>query len=443
MGVVYKAFDLVVERQVALKTIHVSMSLGIDLLDILRREARSVGRFEHANIVTLFDAGEIDGMFCMVMQLVDGESLRDRLQRQRWFKTAEVIDMFRQILAGLGYAHERGIVHRDMKPANIMISGEGVIKLADFGIAKLIDPHASSSGLVIGTPSYMSPEQVLGRPVDARSDIFSVGCTLYEVLTGEKAFPGDSASSVMYKIVHQSPAPPAGLRPGTDPCLQVVALKALANNPEDRYTDCREMAAALLDCLSKPAATPDTAHERSKPALASTKPNTEAPRAKLVGRRARTALRTAAAIVVSAVFVVIFFARKPARLDPRPAPLPPPATTRAAEPLISNPPPSAGRIEQIGKPLSSNPSQISSQTSHQTSHRPASIHPQSTRPVATPDDFTAMSLRGDVAYQQGDYESALAAYRKADALKPGDPGLRRKLKVVFTLLGRAGEAQKP
>ena len=100
------------------------------------------------------------------------------------------------------------------------------------------------------------------------------------------------------RLVHQSPAPPAGLRPGTDPCLQVVALKALANDPEDRYTDCREMAAALLDCLSKPAATPDTAHERSKPALASTKPNTEAPRTKLVGRRARTALITAAAIVV-------------------------------------------------------------------------------------------------------------------------------------------------
>ena len=253
MGVVYQAFDPVVERHVALKTIRLDVAGSAELLDLFRREAKSIGRFEHPNIVTLYDAGEADGVFYMVMQLVQGETLRDRLTRQRWYKVPQVVDIFGQILAGLGYAHERGVIHRDIKPANIMISGDGAVKLADFGIAKLMSPGASSSGLVVGTPSYMSPEQVLSRQVDVRSDIFSVGCTLYEVLTGEKAYAGDTATAVMYKIVHSAPVRPASLRPGIDPGLEEVLLRALANDPDDRYPTCKMMAEALENCLVRPA----------------------------------------------------------------------------------------------------------------------------------------------------------------------------------------------
>ncbi len=253
MGVVYQAFDPVVERHVALKTIRLDVAGSAELLDLFRREAKSIGRFEHPNIVTLYDAGEADGVFYMVMQLVQGETLRDRLTRQRWYKVPQVVDIFGQILAGLGYAHERGVIHRDIKPANIMISGDGAVKLADFGIAKLMSPGASSSGLVVGTPSYMSPEQVLSRQVDVRSDIFSVGCTLYEVLTGEKAYAGDTATAVMYKIVHSAPVRPASLRPGIDPGLEEVLLRALANDPDDRYPSCKMMAEALENCLARPA----------------------------------------------------------------------------------------------------------------------------------------------------------------------------------------------
>jgi serine/threonine protein kinase len=425
MGVVYKAFDLVVERQVALKTICVSAVGDTDFLDILRREAKAVGRFEHPNIVTLFDAGEIEGMFCMVMQLVEGESLRDRLQRQRWFKAPVVIDMFRQILAGLGYAHERGIIHRDIKPANIMLGPEGVIKLADFGIAKLIGPHASSSGLVVGTPSYMSPEQVLGRPVDARSDIFSVGCTLYEVLTGEKAYPGDAASAVMYKIVHESPYPPARLRPGTDPGLEAVALKALANDPGNRYADCDEMATALLACLHGPTAIPSASFEGNRPESALSSPNAKPP-----GTKRINILVAEAVILIVAILLVVFAIRK-LTVTNLPTALPPPPTIKeSAAPVISISPPAAQRVD---KPLLSTP---------RPKYHPSPTDVRPMRPLPTPDDFTSMLLRGDTAFQQSDYESALSAYLKADSLKPGDPGVRRKLRVTLTLLGRAADVQK-
>jgi serine/threonine protein kinase len=433
MGVVYKAFDLVVERRVALKTICVSAVGDTDFLDILRREAKAVGRFEHPNIVTLFDAGEIEGMFCMVMQLVEGESLRDRLQRQRWFKPTLVIDIFCQILAGLGYAHERGIVHRDIKPANIMMGADGIIKLADFGIAKLIGPHASSSGLVIGTPSYMSPEQVLGRPVDARSDTFSVGCTLYEVLTGEKAYPGETASGVMYKIVHESPTRPAKLRPDTHQGLEAVALKALANDPENRYANCGEMAAALLACLNKQTAVPGTSLERNGAESAPDLSSARSSGTKWMEGRRLTIFVAEAMILIVAILLVTLVAHKRTGYTPPTAQPPTSITREAAVPINSKPPPATKPVETVKKPYTPNTTRPKYQSN--------SIDLRPTRPAPAASDFTSMLLRGDTAFQQSDYEGALSAYLKADALKPGDPGVRRKLKVSLTLLGRVADAQ--
>ncbi len=251
MGVVYKAFDPIVERRVAIKTIRLDVEDAEDLANRLKREAKSVGQLEHPNIVTLYDAGESGGLFYLAMQFIQGETLQDRLNRQRWFTLKEVQELFRQICAGLDYAHQRGVIHRDIKPANIMVTHEGIVKLTDFGIAKFQGGGTSTSGLIVGTPSYMSPEQAVGKPLDGRSDIFSLGSILYELITGEKAFPGQNTTTVMYKIVHESPTPLAALQPGLDPAVEAIVLKALAKRPEDRFQSCSELAAALELYLNK------------------------------------------------------------------------------------------------------------------------------------------------------------------------------------------------
>jgi len=469
MGVVYQAFDPVVERHVAIKTIRFDNSGSAELLELLKREAKSVGRFEHPNIITLYDAGETEGLFYMVMQLVQGETLRDRMNRQRWYKVPQVVDVFRQILAGLGYAHERGVVHRDIKPANIMITSDGAIKLADFGIAKLLGPGTSSSGLLVGTPSYMSPEQVLGRPVDARSDLFSVGCTLYEVLTGEKAYPGDSATAVMYKIVHEAPARPATLRPGTDPGLEEVVLKALANDPDDRFPACRDMAKALEDCLARPFTRAPSAPGRVAvaPAVPPAPPSRsvserlrQAPVPAGAGRRpkflsARSIAGIAATVVIVAIIGVLSLAPRKAQVRPVerlldkmtevhpgqtvPAPAPDPV---APAPVF---PTGTGVRPRDPAPLLRPPRepapQFSPNTGAQFPHPPLRA---TTARVATnqSEDFNSLMLRGDEAFQQNAYDKALAAYLRANQLKPGNSAARRKLTVVLTLLGRTAEAQK-
>jgi serine/threonine-protein kinase len=251
MGVVYKAFDPVVERAVAIKTIHLDVENAADLVARLRREAKSVGQLEHTNIVTLYDAGESNGLFYLAMQFIQGETLQDRITRQKWFTLKEVLEVFEQICAGLDYAHHRGVIHRDIKPANIMITHDGVVKLTDFGIAKVAGTGTTSTGLVVGTPSYMSPEQALGKPIDGRSDIFSLGSMLYEMMTGEKAFPGQNATTVMYKIVHEPPTPLAVLQPGLDPAVEAIVLKALAKSPEQRFQTCGELAYSLQLYISR------------------------------------------------------------------------------------------------------------------------------------------------------------------------------------------------
>lgn len=247
MGVVFKAFDPVVERVVAIKTIPLSVEDPEVLVHRLQREAKAVGQLEHPNIVTLYDAGEASGAFYIAMQFIQGETLQERMSRQRWFLLKEIQVFFRQICAALDYAHRLGVVHRDIKPSNIMITPEGLVKLTDFGIAKLAGAGTTSPGMIMGTPSYMSPEQALGKTLDGRSDIFSLGSILYELITGEQAFPGLNATTVMYRIVHEPPSPMTSLQPGLDPAVEAIVLKALTKQPGQRYQTCAELAAAV-DC---------------------------------------------------------------------------------------------------------------------------------------------------------------------------------------------------
>jgi predicted Ser/Thr protein kinase len=236
MGVVYKALDPTIGRTVALKTMRLDVH-GLDAQEMVRRfqnEARAAGVLNHPNIVTIYDAGEQDGIFYIAMEFIEGTTLHEILAEKRVLATEEVLQYTRQISRGLDYAHSNGIVHRDIKPANIMITANGTVKIMDFGIAKT-GGQVTNTGQVLGTPNYMSPEQVKGRALDGRSDLFSLGVILYEMLTGEKPFVGQNVTTIIYKIVNENPITPRDLDVTVHPGLSAIVVKALAKAPDDRY----------------------------------------------------------------------------------------------------------------------------------------------------------------------------------------------------------------
>ena len=246
MGVVYKATDPNIGRLVALKTMRLDLH-GIAHEEMARRfrhEARAAGTLSHSNIVTIYDAHEVDGLFYIAMEYIEGETLQALLLEHKALPTEKVIAYTKQICAGLDYAHGKGIIHRDIKPANIMITPHETVKIMDFGIAKT-GAGLTSAGRVLGTPSYMSPEQVRGRPIDGRSDLFGLGVMLYEMITGEKPFTGDSITTIIYKIVNEQPIAPKDLDTSVHPGLSAVILKSLAKIPEQRYQTGAELAKDL------------------------------------------------------------------------------------------------------------------------------------------------------------------------------------------------------
>jgi len=242
MGVVYKALDPTIGRTVALKTMRLDVH-GLDAQEMVRRfqnEARAAGVLNHPNIVTIYDAGEQDGIFYIAMEFIEGTTLHELLTEKRVLATEEVLQYTRQISRGLDYAHSNGIVHRDIKPANIMITANGTVKIMDFGIAKS-GGQVTNTGQVLGTPNYMSPEQVKGRQLDGRSDLFSLGVILYEMLTGEKPFVGQNVTTIIYKIVNETPITPRDLDVTVHPGLSAIVTKALAKAPDDRYQTCADL----------------------------------------------------------------------------------------------------------------------------------------------------------------------------------------------------------
>ncbi len=246
MGVVYKATDPVIGRTVAVKTIKLSEEgTGLSRPELLTRfqtEARAAGLLTHPNIVVVFDAGEEDGLYYITMELVEGKSLQAHIDGGQSFALPRVLRIMEQTCSALQFAHERNVVHRDIKPANIMLTADDTVKVTDFGTAKILQfGTMQQTAHVMGTPSYMSPEQVKGRAVDGRSDIFSLGVLLYEMVTGEKPFPGQNITTVIYKIVNEEPVPPRQIDPSIHPGISAIVMKALAKEPEARYQSCREM----------------------------------------------------------------------------------------------------------------------------------------------------------------------------------------------------------
>ena len=238
MGVVYKGYDEGIDRFVAIKTVHrnlLSGEEGADWLQRFRREARAAGRCLHQNIVTIFEFGEQDGMPYIVMEFVEGRELSDVMRGEERIDRKQAIDIVAQVLDALEYAHANNIVHRDIKPANVILINESTVKVTDFGIARIDSTSMTAHGSVVGTPSYMSPEQFTGGEIDRRSDIFSTGVVLFELLTGQKPFPGKSATEVMYKLLNHEPPAVTSLNPTLPIAMNAVVLKALSRNPDDRF----------------------------------------------------------------------------------------------------------------------------------------------------------------------------------------------------------------
>ncbi|HSH13564.1 MAG TPA: serine/threonine-protein kinase, partial [Desulfurivibrionaceae bacterium] len=248
MGVVYKGFDPHIKRTVALKTIRKDVLAPKDLEPLLTRfkqEAQAAGRLAHPGIVTVYEYGEEEGTVFIAMEFVQGRELKEILDNNQRLPLSTSINLIIQLLDALAYSHANGVVHRDIKPGNIIILDDGRIKVTDFGIAKIESSTLNQFGEVLGTPTYMSPEQFDGQPVDHRSDLFSTGVILYHLLTGEKPFPGNSMTTIMHRVLNTSPPNASELNCQVPAGLDLVVNKALAKKAAERFQSAREFAAAL------------------------------------------------------------------------------------------------------------------------------------------------------------------------------------------------------
>jgi eukaryotic-like serine/threonine-protein kinase len=253
MGVVYKAVDPVIDRVVAIKTVNLSLSKD-DLEEYearFQQEIKAAGRLNHPNIVTIYDVGRTEQVAYMAMEFLEGKELKDILAAGERPNVETTVDLMAQVADGLAFAHEREVVHRDIKPSNIMIVKvpNGVLaKVTDFGIARMpASAVKTMTGMILGSPRYMSPEQVIGKTIDSRSDIFSLGVVLYETLTGIAPFDGDNVNAIMYATVNTNPVPPSTLHPVIPTMLDLIVAKALAKPTDDRYQTMREFGADLRE----------------------------------------------------------------------------------------------------------------------------------------------------------------------------------------------------
>ncbi|MBT9590999.1 MAG: protein kinase [Thiobacillus sp.] len=273
MGTVWRARDPLIERTVAIKTVAIAKLRQDDADAETRflREAQSAGRLSHPNIVTIFDVGETDELAYIAMEYLPGATLRD-VMNNGLMPLDLALDTTLQMAEALAFAHEHGVIHRDVKPANVVVTGRnGRIKLTDFGIAHLTNSGHTLAGQMLGSPRYMSPEQAMGREVDGRSDIFSLGAVLYEMLTAHYAFDGDSLPSIVYRVIHEPPAAASTLRPNLRTELVDLLTRMLHKNPDarpDARTLVNDLHALAASMARKPDIPPSNQVPRLLPALA-------------------------------------------------------------------------------------------------------------------------------------------------------------------------------
>jgi serine/threonine-protein kinase len=351
MGVVYRARDPVLNRTVAIKVMSDALARDDDLRSRFLREAQAAGSLQHPNVITIYDFGEVDGHLYIAMEFVAGHDLEDMLRKSAPMTIVQKIDILVDVLGGLGYAHKRGVVHRDVKPANIRIDEEGRARLMDFGIAHLQSSTITRTGLMVGTPAYMAPEQVSGGVVSAQTDIFSTGAVMYELFAGRKPFEGESLQSVFYKIVSQQPPDLATVAPRLPTSLNTIVMRALAKDPAVRYGTASEMASDLTDArahLDRVSSQPRALSLNAS--IASGLLETRATRPIPVQRsRSQIAIVSVAALVIVAAGAGIFLKTRTPNAPPTPAAAP---STSVAQPPSApvSPPSSAPTVQNAGAP---------------------------------------------------------------------------------------------
>jgi serine/threonine-protein kinase len=253
MGVVYLGKDPTIQRFVAIKTMRLDEIDDADKLQEVKarffREAESTGRLSHPNIVTIFDAGEEDDLGYIAMEMIQGTTLKQWSRKPNLLPLEKVISILATVAEAMDYAHQQGIVHRDIKPANIMLTTEEVVKVMDFGIAKMATSSKTQTNIVLGTPTYMSPEQIAGKKVDGRSDIFSLAVVMFELLTGRPPFTADNVSALLFAIAHTPHLSVKAIRPDLPPIVKEVLDRALQKDPALRYRRASEFAMELRSCL--------------------------------------------------------------------------------------------------------------------------------------------------------------------------------------------------
>src|SRR6266545_152480 len=257
MGVVYEGVDPLLGRRVAIKTIlksHLDEDTGKDFAMRFVREAQAVARLNHPNIVQVYDFGEEGDIAYLVMEFIKGKELKTFFDANERFDLKEVVRIMSELCDALDFAHNAGIVHRDIKPANVMLDSQARTKLTDFGVARVQDSDKTSvertqAGTMVGTPAYMSPEQITGGTIDKRTDVFSAGIILYQFLTGEKPFTGSGAWTIAKKIIQEEPPAPSTLNNSVTPIFDAVVNKALSKDPVTRFQSARELAIGLKKAL--------------------------------------------------------------------------------------------------------------------------------------------------------------------------------------------------
>jgi eukaryotic-like serine/threonine-protein kinase len=255
MGVVYFGRDPKIGRVVAIKTMALSQEFDADELDDVKqrffREAETAGRLNHPNIVTIYDAGEEHDLAYIAMEFLKGKDLVPYAKAANLLPLPKTLSIVERVAEALGYAHRQGVVHRDIKPANVMWDPESdSVKVTDFGIARITDSSKTKTGMVLGTPSYMSPEQLAGKKIEGQSDLFSLGVTLYQLASGSLPFQGDTMTQLMFKIANEPPVDILTVNPALPGCLVDIIHRALAKDVAERFQTGEEMAQAIRDCAA-------------------------------------------------------------------------------------------------------------------------------------------------------------------------------------------------